>query len=110
MICFEVTLNGKVVCTAGMADGILHWNLTSFGGNDGIRIDVGGTTSFERGDLAPKLQAALQRPEPSTAVHPVWLDERVKLGDEITVRIVDLPESDPPSKCQVLRPKSRRKA
>ncbi len=97
MICFEVSLNGKASFTAGVPDGLLHLYLHSFGGDDGIRLDVGATSSEPApSDLAPKLRAALQHPEPRRIKHERWFDQRVHLGDEITVKIVDRPECDPP--------------
>jgi hypothetical protein len=109
VICFEVLLNGKVVCTAGLSDGMLHLYMQSIGRSLGVRINVGGTTFRRPDDLAPKLQAALQQPEPELAVHLKWLDERVNLGDEITVRIVERPECDPPTERHVTRPESGRR-
>lgn len=63
LICFEVSLNGEVACTAGLPNSLLHLYLNSFGDSNGISIDVGATTLVDKNeDLAPKLRAALQRP------------------------------------------------
>jgi hypothetical protein len=99
MICFEVSLNGKVVCTAGVADGLLDANLVNFGNEGGTRLFVGGMLCSQRvsGDLAPKLRAALQHPEPNLKKHLQWItDQMIGLGDEITLKIVDRLDCDPP--------------
>jgi hypothetical protein len=89
MICFEVSLNGEMLCTAGVLDGSLHASLWRFT-DRGIRLHVDGTESCDVSDVAPKLREAFRHRRLE------WIARQMKLGDEITVRIVDRPECDPP--------------
>jgi hypothetical protein len=100
MICFEVSLNGDMICTAGVHDGLLVLDLFhhQIGGNAEGCLQVRGTTSKPAAsDLAPRLQAALQHPERRNTLNQMtWGDRSVQVGDEITVRIVERTECDAP--------------
>ena len=100
MICFEVQINGKILCTAGIGDfGVLMASISWVKRRpernrngvsekewcaEELTFNVSGLTQNKHGD--EKLR---------------WLDRSVKPGDEITVRIVQ--ESKPD------KPKSRKK-
>jgi hypothetical protein len=81
MVALEVTRNGKRVCVAGIGDdGVVsahvHWN-----GRPGRaahpQLNVGGL----HGD---------------TDVHVTWFGRAIRVGDAVTVRVVEVAESDPP--------------
>ena len=87
MIALEVTINGKRRCVAGVGDGAvgvhLSWvvrtrRIRGFPMQAG-RLAVSGLDSLRRG-------------------LPKWLDEKVRLGDEVLVRVVKVPKDDRPAK------------
>ena len=101
MICFEVSLNGDVIYTAGVHEGLIALDLFHHQilGNAEGWLHVRGTTSkpAPASDLAPRLQAALQHPERKLTVEQVnWGQRSVQVGDEITVKIVERTECDAP--------------
>jgi hypothetical protein len=87
MICFEISLNGRKICTAGVGDQRVEMTAlvcAVAGSADGsetseptITLDVKGATD----DL-----------------HMTWLDgfDDMRLGDTVTLRVVDCAEPDPP--------------
>ena len=94
MIAFEVSLNGKRVCVAGSEDlGVLSAHVTACGKlgkktapfrpdetSDEIHYSVGGLTS---------------RPKPLADVHVRWKsDGQLKVGDVVTVRVVETEKAD----------------
>jgi len=90
MICFEVHRNGARLCLAGLGEGGgLHAIL---GMVDRTRED--GTTyrdlTFDIGGL--------HEPEPGVQDFVDWVKLRdLAVGDEITIRIVEADEADPPA-------------
>lgn len=93
MICFEVRLNGKKVCLAGVGDSgvlsaIVSWagppTLTPKGQKkwrDPARLHVGG----------------LYEPSGNVHIHPRWAQRKLRPGDEVQVRLI---ESDKPDKAR----------
>jgi hypothetical protein len=96
MICFEIHINGKKVCTAGVDSpygvltSILTWvrrDLRQFQlekrgkiQEEEINFDVGGHISHGKNDHE----------------NLKWIKESLSIGDEITIRIIDLDKSDEP--------------
>jgi len=82
MICFEVWLNGKRVCVAGVgADGVLTttmYGIVKEGAAQSVRVNVGGVDHSSEKRLA-------------------WLSQGLGLGDSLMVKVVDLAECDEPS-------------
>jgi hypothetical protein len=87
MIALEVTINGKRRCIASVGDGSvgahLSWvvrtrRIRGFPMQEG-KLDVGGIDSHRRG-------------------FPSWLREKVRLGDEVLIRVVEVPKGDRPAK------------
>jgi hypothetical protein len=98
MICFEVSLNGEVLCTTGTSQGVLNLDLMRVCLHNHDRTEIRLQETIYRApstgdDLAPKLRAALQqheRPASTQTVH--WIDRKsLRPGDKITVRLVDVP-------------------
>jgi hypothetical protein len=98
MICLEVLLNGEVICAAGDESGSVSLGLFTDRNNDSAKIHIHGARidATKNDDLAPKIRAALQHPEPARIESLSWLDRTVMLGDEITIRIVERDKCDPP--------------
>jgi hypothetical protein len=98
MLCFEVHYNGKRLCTAGVHDfGVLmasvswvshspeqlaRWTAQGVPQTDPVemRLDVSGLTSGET--------------EPGE--HLKWVDATLSAGDEVSIRLIDASEADPP--------------
>jgi hypothetical protein len=81
MIAFEVLVNGARVCTAGAGDtGVLSTIVSSVGKRQEIKLEVGGLSD----------DAQLKWPVPST----------LRVGDEVTVRIVETDQPDQPASSQ----------
>jgi hypothetical protein len=78
MRAYEIILNGKRLCVAGIdGDGVLTAILTHVGKEE--YFDVGGLVS-------------------ATHEHLIWADRRLKVGDEVRLRVLESVSSDPPKK------------
>ena len=83
MIAFEVSINGKKSTTAGIGDygvlsAILSWVRRRADGSEEMTFDLGGLLSDDQ-------QTENLR----------WLSENLKVGDEVTIRIVDIAQVEP---------------
>ena len=78
---FNVTLNGKKLCLAGVGErGVLSANISWVGGDRGedLHINVGGLANEE---------------------HIDWVNQkRLQVGDEIRVKIVESGSADEPAR------------
>ena len=92
MITFEIYLNGKKICTAGVGDfGVLSTSLAwrgaqphQKGGKSApsyLRLDVGGIAD-------------------SSGEHLRWLGRKVKRGDLIAIKVVEAASADKPRERQ----------
>jgi hypothetical protein len=92
MLAFEVSVNGKRVCTAGMGDyGVLTSILTWVRRRpaeslNGARIEE--ELTFE--------VSALESRKPNPGEHLKWLSEALHVGDSVSIRIVEVDTADPP--------------
>jgi hypothetical protein len=95
MIAFEVHLNGKKVCTAGVGElGVLTTNLAWRGPQpyqkggpsvaDYLRLDVGGLAA--------------------SGEHLRWLDRKLRRGDAVTIKVVEVDSTDRPRERQPHNP------
>lgn len=88
MIAFEISVNGDQVCTAGVEDfgvltAIVSWvRRRPEKSRDGKTIEE--ELSAEVGSLN------------SLDEHLTWLSQALKVGDSITIRVVDLDKVDDP--------------
>lgn len=89
VIAFEVRVNGQLLCTAGHDDiAVLNTmiNCQPGDGSHDVNVWVGGLT---KGIIARRIRGRGE--------HVRWLESKsLSLGDEISIRIVDVPECDPP--------------
>ena len=101
MKCFEVTINGKKVCTAGVGDdGVLVGAVTFLKRNN---------SSEEAGDAQPDNDSAsldvrvggLANRGPGVTEQVEWLHQNLAVGDEITIKIVEAAECDEPNTREV---------
>jgi hypothetical protein len=83
MKAFMVSVNGRHVCTAGIGpDGVLSTMLTWVGG--GPNRDPEGHLHLRVGGLDSR-----------TDEHVDWTTPELAVGDEVTVRVVEVEEVDP---------------
>ena len=101
MNCFEVTINGEKVCTAGIGDyGVLNTVLSFVGGkessdptadtdhrtpSESLELNVGGVATSTIG----------------ASEHVEWLQRDLMVGDEIVMRIIEVSECDQPASKEV---------
>jgi hypothetical protein len=90
MLAFEVTLNGKRLCSAGVgAEGVLTAILTWVHrhGETGeeCNMTVSGVTSLPR-------------------AHVGWIDEDLRVGDEVGIKVLDRTEVDVPAMTKPFNP------
>src|SRR5579864_1020784 len=95
MICYEVYINGKKICVAGVGEmgvlsGILSWvKRKRYEEDEGYDETI---THIE--ELYVSVSGLANLGEEST--HLDWLAEDLKVGDEVTFRIVERESCDPP--------------
>lgn len=97
MVCFEVFVNGQLICTAGVTEGVVVASLSysRTEADDQGRLNVGGISFGFGDDLAPRLREALRNTDQPQ--HPMtWHTGRVGVHDEITIKIVERPTCDSP--------------
>jgi hypothetical protein len=91
VIAFQVSLNGKLICTAGLEDiGVLTSVLTWVR----RRAYSQNHSSIEE-ELTFDV-TALDGQDPKHTEHLKWLSESLHVGDSISIRIVDVEAADPP--------------
>jgi hypothetical protein len=78
MICFEVTRNGKRLCTAGLKTGILSGDIMW---GDHARDPAGWTVSLYVGGVTDQ-----------TSVE--WVREELAVGDSVCFKVVDAASAD----------------
>jgi|SRR5258705_9186796 len=92
MIAFEVFLNGNKVCRAGVGDlGVLTTILTW------VKREGRNTKTRETGIIEEELTLDVSGLISSKNEHVRWTDDKVTVGDEVCIRIINLESVDPPS-------------
>lgn len=87
MKCFEVTINGKKVCTAGIGDdGVLHANLALLKRED----------QDAESELLDLRVGGIANVEPGVSEHVEWLYQDLSVGDEVNIKIIESSECDVP--------------
>ena len=107
MIAFEVFVNGKRTCIAGVGpSGVLHV-IVNWVGRSPRSPRVGGrTNSGESWVNVGGMYVTKSRAN----VHPRWVDRVVKPGDEVVVRVVNARRVDPPKSKSITTAASTRRA
>jgi hypothetical protein len=100
MLCFEVYRNGEKLCTAGIGDfGVLSAMLTWVShepeklkewAESGVPDIEATRLEFTVGGLGRCIGEAGE--------HLKWVESDLAVGDEIRIRVVDVPSADPPSR------------
>ncbi len=100
MICFEIFINGNKACTAGVDSkyGVLSSILTW------VKRDLNNFSSSTRDkipseELDLNVSGQISRSQ-NDYENLDWIKERLSIGDEIKIRIIESSKVDPPSKRQ----------
>ena len=88
MTCFEVSVNGSTVCRAGISDN-RETVMTAL---------VCATTGQTNAGDVPQHRFTLDVDGADDELQMTWLQnfDRIRLGDTITVRLLECPDADPP--------------
>jgi hypothetical protein len=92
MICFQVEINGQKVATAGVGEnGSLGAHLTWLGSHP--------TDPAQRGreQMTFTVSGFIQSKGETDWSTCKWIDRPMKVGDEITIRVVEQLHADPPA-------------
>jgi hypothetical protein len=90
MTAFEVYLNGEKLCMAGLGDAGVVSAILSWRGNQPFKDGAAPeSASIEFSVLGLTSQAG---------EHVRWAEPKVRVGDEIRIRIVDVGRADAPQK------------
>ena len=88
MIAFEVHLNGKSICTAGVGDiGVLSTCLA-----------WRGSQPYQKGgaSVAEYLRLDIGGIDGSAGEHVRWLDRKIKRGDTVSIKVVEAASATKP--------------
>jgi hypothetical protein len=100
MKCFEVTINGRKLCTAGVEDGVLT-AILSYVKRESVSSDA---PEAQPGDNTESLDirvGGLENIEPGISAHVDWLTQDISIGDEITIKIIDATSCDEPASKEI---------
>ena len=90
---FEVTINGKKQCTAGVGQNGVLTAILSF--VKGTRASQETQQDSESESLDIRV-GGLANIDPGTSEHLEWLNQELSVGDEVTIKIVEVLECDEP--------------
>ena len=90
MICFEVQINGEKICKAGFDAefGVLSSGLTWANNRHQPSGEVAMRLSLHVGGLTS--------PENDSGEFLTWLKQEIRVGDEVSVRVVEAIDADEP--------------
>lgn len=100
MKCFEVTINGKQVCTAGIGDDGVLTSIVSFV----MRRNASDKPGESQNDNSENLDlrvGGLTNRESGATEHVEWLHQGLAVGDEIVIRIIEASVCDEPKSKEV---------
>jgi hypothetical protein len=95
MIAFEISIDGRKTCTAGVSDGVASV-IASWVRRPSRDPESGDPIPgrFEE-ELTLGVGGLTHDPD-GAAVHLTWLREYLKVGQQITLAVVETDEADPP--------------
>lgn len=100
MLAFELQLNGKKICTAGIGEpGVLTSFITWVLGD-------GGSRQKGREEMFVRLGGLVSR----TNQHLDWLRRPLRRGDEVSIRVVEVDVVDTPKRQRRESPTHQRRA
>jgi hypothetical protein len=100
MKCFEVTINGKTICTAGIEDGVLS-AILSYAKRRIISSEGSEDQALEINESLDIRVGGLEDIEPGASAHVEWLVQEISVGDEIRIKIIDSTTCDEPTSKEI---------
>jgi len=100
MKCFEVTINGEKLCTAGVEDGVLTSILAYVKRARRPEDEREGHTSEKVESLDIRV-GGLENISDEATANIDWLVRDLSIGDEIRIRIIDSPVCDEPMRREI---------
>ena len=101
MKCFEVTINGERVCTAGVGDDGALTTIVSFVKRNTASDETGGSQNNNYSESLNLRVGGLANREPGVTEHLEWLHQDLAVGDEIIIRITHASTCDEPKSKEV---------
>ena len=101
MKCFEVIINGKKVCTAGIEDNGVLTAILSFTRRKNSSELNAETQQLNYSESLDLSVGGLANRGPKMNEHIEWLNQNLAVGDEILIRIIEAPECDEPNTKEV---------
>ena len=98
MKCFEITINGEKVCTAGVGDDGVLTSIVSLVKSSNASDETGESQDSENLDLRVH---GLTNREFGVPEHREWLHQELAVGDEIVIRIIEASVCDEPKNIEV---------
>lgn len=92
MIAFEVSLNRKKICLAGVGDRGVLSAILSWAKREGQ-----DTEAEESGKSEEELMLSVGGLITSKKEHVRWTEKTLTVGDEVCIRVTDLESVDPPA-------------
>jgi ClpX C4-type zinc finger len=100
MKCFEVTINGERLCTAGVEDGVLTAILSFVKPQKPSDEAQADDTSVKTESLDIRV-GGLVNVEPDASAHVDWLTQDLFVGDEVTIKILEATTCDEPTSREI---------
>src|SRR6476660_915949 len=102
MKCFEVTINGERVCTAGVGDDGVLTSILSFVKSSNASDETGEPQNNNSENLDLRVGGLTNR-ESGVTEHLEWLHQGLAVGDEIVIRIIEDSVCDEPKNKEIPR-------
>ncbi|HET8671980.1 MAG TPA: ClpX C4-type zinc finger protein [Candidatus Saccharimonadales bacterium] len=100
MKCFEVTINGTKVCTAGVGDDGVLTSIVSFVMRSNASDEIGGSQNHKSENLDLRVGGLMNRESGETELVE-WLHQDLAVGDEIVIKIIEATVCDEPKNKEV---------
>src|SRR5687767_2219369 len=100
MKCFEVTINGEKVCTAGVGDDGVLTSIVSFVMSNNASDETGESQNDNSENLDLRVGGLTNR-EFGVTEHVEWFHQGLAVGDEIVIRIIEASVCDEPKNKEV---------
>ena len=96
MIAFEVSIDGREACVAGVAPSGVATVMTSWVGRPEYDPESGTTVGDKLEEELMLDVAGLAHDPDGASVHVSWLRQRLHPGQRITIAVVETEAADPP--------------
>ncbi len=97
MKCFEVTINGKKVCTAGIEDDGVLTAILCFTRRKNSSERNAETQQLNYSESLDLSVGGLANRGREMKEHIEWFNQNLAVGDEIVIKIIEAPECDDPN-------------